>query len=264
MRRPDLRAIGLLLLGCVSVSVPAHAQIVFESVGERALGMGGAFVAVANDATAVYWNPAGLGSAIGAGMTIGWYQFQSGNQSQAPVAGPTERSGNFTSLGATSAGLSYGKLQATTLAGGTLGAPSVETLTVSQYGVTVLQTLVPGLVVGTTLKYLRGNVIGEPVTAATVKDALAETNNMAGPTKSALDLDIGLMATADRLRIGLTMKNVRQPSFGDVADSANTLQRQSRLGVALRIDGWPDPCYGPRPEHGRPSGRPSSHVCLGR
>ena len=31
-------------------------------VGARALGMGGAFVAVADDGTAAYWNPAGLGS----------------------------------------------------------------------------------------------------------------------------------------------------------------------------------------------------------
>jgi len=29
-------------------------------VGARALGMGGAFVAVADDASACYWNPAGL------------------------------------------------------------------------------------------------------------------------------------------------------------------------------------------------------------
>ena len=29
-------------------------------VGPRAIGMGGAFVAIANDATAIYWNPAGL------------------------------------------------------------------------------------------------------------------------------------------------------------------------------------------------------------
>ena len=29
-------------------------------VGSRAIGMGGAFVAVANDATAIYWNPAGI------------------------------------------------------------------------------------------------------------------------------------------------------------------------------------------------------------
>ena len=30
-------------------------------VGSRAIGMGGAFVAIANDASAMYWNPAGLG-----------------------------------------------------------------------------------------------------------------------------------------------------------------------------------------------------------
>ncbi|MFZ1291878.1 MAG: outer membrane protein transport protein [Melioribacteraceae bacterium] len=31
-----------------------------NSLGSRALGMGGAFVALSNDATAIYWNPAGL------------------------------------------------------------------------------------------------------------------------------------------------------------------------------------------------------------
>ena len=38
---------------------PASAQL-FEAVGIRAQGMGGAFVAVADDATAPYWNPAGM------------------------------------------------------------------------------------------------------------------------------------------------------------------------------------------------------------
>ena len=32
----------------------------YELVGTRAQGMGGAFVAVADDATATWWNPAGL------------------------------------------------------------------------------------------------------------------------------------------------------------------------------------------------------------
>ena len=31
-----------------------------NGAGSRALGMGGAYVAVANDVTAGYWNPAGL------------------------------------------------------------------------------------------------------------------------------------------------------------------------------------------------------------
>ena len=39
----------------------AHAaEFLSHGVGARALGMGGAFVAVADDATATYWNPAGL------------------------------------------------------------------------------------------------------------------------------------------------------------------------------------------------------------
>jgi hypothetical protein len=32
----------------------------FGGIGSRAEGMGGAFVAVADDASAVYWNPAGI------------------------------------------------------------------------------------------------------------------------------------------------------------------------------------------------------------
>ena len=35
------------------------AQFLKIPVGARAQGMGSAFVAVANDATAIYWNPAG-------------------------------------------------------------------------------------------------------------------------------------------------------------------------------------------------------------
>src|SRR4051812_24538873 len=38
---------------------PVAAQT-FEVIGTRAAGMGGAFVAVADDASATYWNPAGL------------------------------------------------------------------------------------------------------------------------------------------------------------------------------------------------------------
>src|ERR671910_2872383 len=36
-----------------------HAQT-FGGIGARAEGMGGAFVAVADDASAVFWNPAGI------------------------------------------------------------------------------------------------------------------------------------------------------------------------------------------------------------
>ena len=55
-----------LVLAMSSPAAAAGAQS-FETVGTRAQGMGGAFVGVADDASAVYWNPAGLG---------GWRVFQ--------------------------------------------------------------------------------------------------------------------------------------------------------------------------------------------
>jgi len=56
---------SLLILVCVLVAAPAHAtrlagEFMAFGGGARALGMGGAFVAVAGDASTVYWNPAGI------------------------------------------------------------------------------------------------------------------------------------------------------------------------------------------------------------
>src|SRR5439155_9866360 len=51
------------LAALLSILLPCRAQAqTFESVGVRARGLAGAFVAVADDATATWWNPAGLAS----------------------------------------------------------------------------------------------------------------------------------------------------------------------------------------------------------
>src|SRR4051812_12310328 len=51
--------LGLTAAFAVTFAPPASGQV-YESVGIRAQGMAGAFVAVADDATATWWNPAGL------------------------------------------------------------------------------------------------------------------------------------------------------------------------------------------------------------
>lgn len=76
------RTIYLFLLVSLFVSASASAQVIEDAlrlshsgtlVSPRSAGMGGAFIGLANDASALYWNPAGLGqiraSEFGFGMS---------------------------------------------------------------------------------------------------------------------------------------------------------------------------------------------------
>src|SRR6188508_3053686 len=54
-----VRRVAVLALSLFLAPHIAFAQM-YETVGVRAQGLGGAFVAVADDATATWWNPAGL------------------------------------------------------------------------------------------------------------------------------------------------------------------------------------------------------------
>ena len=62
---PLIRLVTMLLgWGCLAV-LPASAEnytgdFLTNGVGGRALGLGGAYVSIADDATATYWNPAGI------------------------------------------------------------------------------------------------------------------------------------------------------------------------------------------------------------
>jgi len=222
-----------LLALLVSPGRPASAQT-FETVGERALGMAGAFVAVADDATATHWNPAGLATGEWAGMTIEWRRFQSGNQDAPLVPGPTRQSGTFTSLGTLPLGISYGSWRQTRLVPGAADEPvEAASLRVRHAGATILQTVAPGLVVGTTLKVLRGDVSDGPVAATVVGAALDLAADRTGDGQTAFDVDLGVMASSDLIRIGLTWKNLRSPSFGATTGNPMTLPRQARLGVAV-------------------------------
>jgi hypothetical protein len=57
--------LGTIVAGLLALSAASHAasfsnEVLAIGVGARAMGMGGAYVAVADDSTASYWNPAGL------------------------------------------------------------------------------------------------------------------------------------------------------------------------------------------------------------
>jgi hypothetical protein len=224
-----------MLLALLPFAVPgaAFAQQVIESVGARALGMGGAFVGVADDATAVIWNPAGLASGQPFGATIEWDRFQYGNGGDPARAGALRRSGSFGSLGTWPLGLSYGTFRTTTIVQAPDDALAVQSLKSQYFGVTVLQTLVDGLVIGSTLKYVRGTATSGPIDGLTVDDVLDHGSDIDAAARGTFDLDLGLMADLRRVRVGWTMRNVREPEFRTAAGIAIPLKRQARLGLAV-------------------------------
>lgn len=223
---------AVLLVVAAGARTPASAQLVFEAVGERALGMAGAFVAVADDSTAPHWNPAGLSAGQPAGMTIGWHEFQIGDLDAAPVGQRRGRS-TLTSLGTWPLGVSYGTTRRLRITTDATGQLTGESLRVGYVGVTVLQSLLEGLVVGSTLKVVRGAAVAGSVGEPTAAAALDRIADLEGDTRTTFDLDVGLMASAPRLRLGLTVKNLRSPEFRAIAGNAITLPRQARAGLAV-------------------------------
>ena len=201
-----------LILSFLLIPSTAGAQP-FETVGVRALGMGGAFVAVADDATAVWWNPAGLATGGIFSMTIEHDTFDhdlSGDESTGRRTG--------TAIIAATPPLGLGYIRARVDEG-------PASLVTHQAGVTVLQTLVEGLIVGASLKYVRGEASFEPDPAP-------------DRTSNAFDMDAGVLFLQRSWRFGLTAKNLIEPDFETNAGRPLELQRLFRAGVAWLQGDW--------------------------
>src|SRR3954454_20371338 len=82
---------------------PAGAQT-FDTVGARAAGMGGAFVAVADDASAAYWNPAGFAAGSYFSLVL---DRNSAELDPSSNGAATNQSGFLLALGMPALGISY-------------------------------------------------------------------------------------------------------------------------------------------------------------
>jgi F plasmid transfer operon protein TraF len=227
----------------------AAAAQAIETVGTRPAGMSGAFVAVADDASAVYWNPGGLANASIFSLVIDRTQGRTGLSE--PAAG--SRSGFLIALAAPALGLTYYRLRATALAGPDLaiepagpgrnvirpGEVRLDTLVTHHAGVTLVQSLTDGIAVGATLKMVRGIATGGVVPDANREALLSDSGELAGRGSTKVDADIGVLASAGSLRAGLTVRNVSEPEFKTSGGDTLALQRQARAGVALTpMSGW--------------------------
>ncbi|MEN3336859.1 MAG: hypothetical protein V7647_535 [Acidobacteriota bacterium] len=229
----------MLLVG--GAIVPAGAQS-FDTVGTRAAGMGGAFVAVADDASAAYWNPAGFASGSLFSLVLDRRTADVTTPGTSPAG---NRSGLFMALGIPALGVSYYRLSSRQV------APAVrtetgnslleaETLVTHHLGATVVQSIVPGLTVGATLKMVRGYA-SSLLAPVTERDALLNpSGDVPAQESSHFDTDLGVMGTVGKLKAGITVRNALEPSFRMPGEAGTLrLQRQARVGLAVTpLSGW--------------------------
>jgi hypothetical protein len=236
----------------LAVALPglAGAQT-FEAIGTRAAGMGGAFVAVADDASAAYWNPAGFAAGSYFSLTV--------DRTAAKVnphgdAGAGSRSGFLIAIGAPPVGLSYYRLRSTILAPVPVptagvgdsrnhteaGKVRLETLVTHHTGATLVQSIAPGIAVGATLKLVRGVAAAAVEPDDNRKALLEDAGDLLGKGSTRFDTDLGVMASAGHLKAGLTLRNVTAPRFRTAgAQGSLKLERQARAGVSVApTAGW--------------------------
>jgi F plasmid transfer operon, TraF, protein len=202
-----MRIIAFFVLILPFLPASSHAQT-FGGLGSRAEGMGRAFVAVADDASAIYWNPAGLGWP--AGSTFDAQLFAA--PSVSPGAPPTV----FFGAAMPVLGLGYYRVHTVSTAddrqNGGSGAVALRGLTTSNFGATIVQSIGSKVVVGTTVRLVSGAV-----------------DDVEGRTT--MDLDAGAMVSAGALRVGMTARNLRGPRFQGGPEPVR-LERQVRVGAA--------------------------------
>ena len=188
----------------------------YGGVGSRAEGMAGAFVAVADDASAIYWNPAGIAT----GATFDFQMFR--------------RDGDAHSswfAGASMPVLGIGVYRTHTVQGlpdrqvEGPGVVEVRALETTNVGVALVQTIVSKLVIGTTARMVTGGVAQQD-------------------SRRTFDFDAGAMVTAGHVRIGVSGRNLRKPSF-EGPSGAVPVARQVRAGVALAPRALPAGVHGP-------------------
>lgn len=222
-------------------AVPASAQL-YESVGTRAQGMGGAFVAVADDASAAWWNPAGLASGAYFNVVVEKGEItQPADPAQFESASRTSTSGFAVAFPAL--GLSYYRQRVSDMAPvgttepdgaarqGVGGGTRLRSLALRTFGMTVGQSMGQHIVVGSTIKLVSAGASTSDVVAE--DGTLDAADDLDVDTDTRLGLDMGVMATMGAVRLGASVRNVKRPKFGE-GDDEFALARLARAGIAVR------------------------------
>src|SRR3954451_13642097 len=239
MFKPACSFVSVVCL--LALATPLGAQTT-DVVGVRAQGMAGAFTAVADDATASWWNPAGMagGGYFNALIETGRHDEPPSDRNSANARRDETRSiaVAFPALGLSYYHLRTSEIQPQTSTAASAGGRQeggatdlrLRSAVLSQFGASVGQSIGSHLVIGSTVKLVTAGAVVQVRPAGTGSlDAAADVDP---PTETHAGLDIGAMAALGRMRIGVMVRNVKEPEFGS-GPAGFTLSRTARVGVAM-------------------------------
>jgi hypothetical protein len=106
---------------------------------------------------------------------------------------------------------------------------ALHTLALSQFGITVGQSLGEHLVLASTVKLVRAGSASS--SGESGDDRLSDASDLDTESDSKTDIDLGAMVAFGAVRFGVTVKHLFEPEF-DEGGTAFELKRQARAGVA--------------------------------
>jgi len=225
-----------LALAAFGAAVPAFAAFEDVGAGARAPGMGNAFVSVADDAYAIYYNPAGLG-------TLERPQFAASYTSL--YLGLTDNSSLGTSFIGYAHPLQEGRLGTLATAWNSFTLNSSlyreDSFYLSYGRLAMTPTEDSGLYAGASLKYLRHSFGHVPEADNAVLANSLLLSGQSDPvlsrqsSRGAFDADVGLLYLfSRRFSAGLQMAHLPQPNVAFSPDDSDSVPLGVRLGVDYR------------------------------
>jgi len=196
-------------------------------VGARATGMGSAFVAVANDVSSVFWNPAGLSWIEKNELNISYSEWLVNTKHNWVAFGL--KLGDFDAIALSFNQLDFGSEEITTpdQPNGTGQFWSADDLAIT---LTYAHFLTDKLSVGGNFKYITQNIYNESANAFAIDVGLLFHTEIAG-------LNIGMNISNFGTEMKLDGKDLLEPVDIDPSNTGNNANIASRLST----DSWPLP-----------------------
>ena len=210
--------------------------------------MGGAFVAVADDATAAYWNPAGLPTGAFLSLLADHTARETRHDASRPDAPGTDEMGTFVGLSTNAIGFSYYRLRINQIERSVppeaspdsarqdqWGEATVRSVVTDNVALTAAQMLSPGVSVGSTVRYVRGSYgVDSGATGLTTDEWLRDASDLERQGQNKVDLDIGLKLGGARFQAAIVARNLLQPTLEAPDGSSVQMDSQVRAGGAFR------------------------------